>query len=88
VNAELVGEAIGAESLGSMREVHVAAVDLQRFDELFRASRCCYDGGKPGTTCAGGTSERAALPAIRACFEEAARRAEKETLSYEHTYWS
>ena len=39
VNAELVGEAIGAESLGSMREVHVAAVDLQRFDELFRAEQ-------------------------------------------------
>ena len=24
------------------------------------------------------------LPAMRACFEETARRAEKETLSYEH----
>ena len=39
VNAELVGEVIGAESLGSMREVHVAAVDLQRFDELFGAEQ-------------------------------------------------
>src|ERR1035437_6361239 len=26
----------------------------------FAPSRCCYDGGEPGTTCAGGTSERAA----------------------------
>ena len=39
VTAELVGEAIGAESPGSMREVHVAAVDLHRFDELFRAEQ-------------------------------------------------
>jgi hypothetical protein len=35
VRAEAVRERLGAERKGSVREVHVASVDLRLFDELY-----------------------------------------------------
>ena len=35
VTANAVEEAIGAESTPTMREIKVAAIDLERFDELY-----------------------------------------------------
>lgn len=37
VTADAVEAAIGAESTPALREVRVAAIDLERFDELYGA---------------------------------------------------
>ena len=75
---------LGVDRGEAVRDVQVAAVDLGLFDQLCE--------------CAGGVAMSAApqirtallenlkelhLPTMRACFEQAAQRAEKETLSYE-----
>ena len=78
-------EACWADEHGpTMRDVKVAAVDLERFDELYRApGRCCNERNPTDRNGVDGAPERTAPAGDAACFEETAQQAEKETLSYE-----